>query len=377
MSNYNSPTEFIDLRAQQKEIRFKIDLAIKKVLDHGQYIMGPEVAKFEESLTEFTGAKHAITCANGTDAITLVLMAWGIGPGDVVLVPSFTYVATAEAVAQLGAIPFFFDVRSDTFNANPESFSSALSQAKNSSLNVKAVIAVDLFGQPAEANNFTKIAKNEGIRVLIDAAQSFGGEISSNKVGTMGDATTTSFFPAKPLGCYGDGGAIFTDDDDLAEKLNSIRLHGKGVNKYDHVRVGLNSRLDTIQASILLEKLKIFPNELILRSEVARNYSEILKGFVDTPYTKEEYKSAWAQFTIKVDDNKKLQDFLKENHIPSVIYYPQAISKQPGYLNFPKLNTGVPVSENLSDSVLSLPMHPYLEIDSIEFISNKIIDFYA
>ena len=199
MSNYNSPTEFIDLRAQQKEIRFKIDLAIKKVLDHGQYIMGPEVAKFEESLTEFTGAKHAITCANGTDAITLVLMAWGIGPGDVVLVPSFTYVATAEAVAQLGAIPFFFDVRSDTFNANPESFSSALSQAKNSSLNVKAVIAVDLFGQPAEANNFTKIAKNEGIRVLIDAAQSFGGEISSNKVRTMGDATRKSTLRAPLL----------------------------------------------------------------------------------------------------------------------------------------------------------------------------------
>ena len=248
MSEYTSAINFIDLSAQQKLIRSKIDLGIKKVLDHGQYIMGPEVREFEATLQIFTGAKHAITCANGTDALTLVLMAWGVGYGDAVFVPSFTYVASAEAPSQIGATPFFIDVCEETFNINPESFKQAILDCKGLGLNPAAVIVVDLFGQPADVDSITNIAHSENIKVLVDAAQSFGASSKGRCVGTMGDATTTSFFPAKPLGCYGDGGAVLTDNDNDAELIKSIRLHGKGSEKYDNVRIGLNSRLDTIQA---------------------------------------------------------------------------------------------------------------------------------
>jgi dTDP-4-amino-4,6-dideoxygalactose transaminase len=360
MSEYSAPTQFIDLAAQQKLIRPQLDAAIKKILDHGQYIMGPEVKEFEGQLRGFTGAKHALTCANGTDAMTLVLMAWNVGPRDAVFVPSFTYVATAEAPAQLGAIPFFVDVLEDTFNIDPNSFKQAIIDCRKLGLNPSVVIAVDLFGQPAEVDAITEIAHAENIKVLVDGAQSFGGSSRGRKVGCMGDATTTSFFPAKPLGCYGDGGAVFTSSDNDAEVISSIRLHGKGSQKYDNVRIGLNSRLDTIQAAILIEKLKLFPRELQLRAEVAANYNELLADFFEVPILKADNTSAWAQYTLKMNARDTFQNRLKECQIPSVVYYPIPLSKQLGYQHFPSVSSGVDLSERLAGKVLSLPMHPYL-----------------
>jgi len=286
VSEYSAPTQFIDLAAQQNLIRSKIDLAIKKVLDHGQYIMGPEVKEFEKKLCDYTGSSYALSCANGTVALTLVLMAWGIGPGDAVFVPSFTYVATAEAPAQLGATPFFVDVCERTFNMCPQSLKQAVKDCNKMGLCPAVVIPVDLFGQPADIDPISVIAQENGLKVLIDGAQGFGGVSDGRAVGSMGDATTTSFFPAKPLGCYGDGGAIFTSNSDLAEKINSLRLHGKGSQKYDNVRVGLNSRLDTIQAAILLEKLAIFDEELELRERAAERYSLGLVGMSNLPFVK-------------------------------------------------------------------------------------------
>ena len=364
MSEYSTPAQFIDLAAQQKLIRPQLDLAISRVLDHGQYIMGPEVKEFEGQLREFTGASHALTCANGTDALTLVLMAWGIGRGDAVFVPSFTYVATAESPAQLGATPFFIDVLEDTFNIDPDSFKQAIVDCRKLGLNPSVVIAVDLFGQPADVDAITDIARSENIRVLVDGAQSFGAISKGRRVGTMGDATTTSFFPAKPLGCYGDGGAVFTNSDEDAETINSIRLHGKGSQKYDNVRVGLNSRLDTIQAAILIEKLKIFPNELKMRAKVACLYSELLSNVCSVPTLADYNTSAWAQYTLKLEARDSLQNKLKGVGIPSVVYYPIALSKQIGYRDYPAVSSGVEISEVLVKKVLSLPMHPYLLSDS-------------
>lgn len=360
MSEYSAPTQFIDLAAQQKLIRPHLDAAIKKVLDHGQYIMGPEVKQFEENLREFTGAKYALTCANGTDALTLVLMAWGIGPGDAVFVPSFTYVASAEAPAQLGATPFFVDVDDDTFNLDSRSLKQAILDCRELGLRPAVVIAVDLFGQPADVDAITEVAHPEGIKVLVDGAQSFGASSKGRKVGCMGDATTTSFFPAKPLGCYGDGGAVFTNNDEYAETIDSIRLHGRGSQKYDNVRIGLNSRLDTIQAAILIEKLKLFPEELKLRSRVARTYHELLSDICEVPVILPNTTSAWAQYTVKLEERGSLQSELQANGIPSVVYYPIPLSKQLGYAHFPSVSSGVALSERLAESVLSLPMHPYL-----------------
>ena len=370
MSEYSAPTQFIDLEAQQRLIRPQLDAAIKKVLDHGQYIMGPEVKEFESQLREFAGAKHALTCANGTDALTLVLMAWGVGPGDAVFVPSFTYVATAEAPAQLGATPFFVDVAEDTFNIDPGSFKQAILDSRELGLNPSVVIAVDLFGQPADVDTITDIAHAENVKVLVDGAQSFGGSSKGRKVGSMGDATTASFFPAKPLGCYGDGGAIFTSNDEDSELINSIRLHGRGAEKYDNIRVGLNSRLDTIQAAILIEKLKVFPEELRKRDSVAQRYSESLSGVFKVPHLASESTSAWAQYTLKVDGRDALQALLKNAGVPSVIYYPIPLSQQIGYKHYPSVSKGLVTSEGLSKRVLSLPMHAYLDLSTQE----KIID---
>ena len=372
MSEYTEKTNFIDLAKQQKLIRKQLDIAISKVLDHGQYIMGPEVVRLEENLSSFVGVKHALSCANGTDAITLALMGWEIEKNDAIFVPSFTYVASAESPAQLGAIPFFVDVDSKTFNIDIESFKQAISDAKKIGLKPKAVIAVDLFGQPSDIDQISDVAEENNIKVLVDAAQSFGSSIDGIKTGNFGDATTTSFFPAKPLGCYGDGGAIFTNDDDLAEKVNSIRLHGKGANKYDHIRIGINSRLDSLQAAILIEKLKIFPNELILRNEVASNYTNLLDKFCETPFIKDRNYSSWAQFTIKIENRDQIQKKLKDNNIPSVIYYPKTVNNQDGYRNFPCVSSGLKNSNILSSKVLSLPMHPYLSKEKVKFISDVI-----
>ena len=363
MSEYSAPVQFIDLKAQQNRIRDRIDDAIAAVLDHGQYIMGPEVRRFENDLKAFTGANHALSCANGTDALTLVMMAWGIGPGDAVFVPSFTYVASAETPAQLGATPFFVDVLQDSFNIDPTSFGQAIDEAKSQGLRPAVVIPVDLFGQPANVDAVTEIAHSVGIKVLVDGAQSFGASSHGRCVGTMGDATTTSFFPAKPLGCYGDGGAVFTNNDELAEIINSIRLHGKGSEKYDNVRIGVNSRLDTIQAAILIEKLKIFPVELMARDKVAAAYEDGLGGKVVTPHLAEGLTSAWAQYTLIVDDRSVVQAKLKKEGVPSVVYYPKALTQQDGYSSFPVVSSGVAVSEHLTSKVLSLPMHPYLFAD--------------
>lgn len=372
MSEYSAPVQFIDLAAQQAKIRDKIDAAIARVLDHGQYIMGREVKQFENDLKDFTGANHALTCANGTDALTLVMMAWGIGPGDAVFVPSFTYVASAETPAQLGATPFFVDVLEDSFNVDPESFAQAIDEAKSQGLRPAVVIPVDLFGQPADIDAITDIARPEGVKVLVDGAQSFGATSYGRRVGTMGDATTTSFFPAKPLGCYGDGGAVFTNDDALADVINSIRLHGKGSEKYDNVRIGVNSRLDTIQAAILIEKLKIFPGELLARDKVAAAYNDSLSDKIKTPRVADGLTSAWAQYTLIVDDRPAIQSKLKESGIPSVVYYPKALTQQDGYSSFPIVSSGVSVSEALTGRVLSLPMHPYLERNEIIRICSAV-----
>ena len=295
MNEYTANPRFIDLASQQKLIRHKIDMAISKVLDHGQYIMGPEVSVLEDELKDFAGAKYAITCANGTDAISLVLRAWNISPGTVIFVPSFTYVASAEAVAQLGAVPFFVDVCEKTFNMCPDSLKAAIKECKSLGLRCEAVIAVDLFGQPASIDEIVLIARDENLMVLVDAAQSFGASSRERSVGSLGDATTTSFFPAKPLGCYGDGGAVFTNDNSTAEAIRSLSLHGKGTNKYDHIRVGVNSRLDTIQAAILIEKLKIFPEELKQRNLLADFYNVHLKNILEVPVILGDNISSWAQ----------------------------------------------------------------------------------
>ncbi len=373
MNEYSEPTQFIDLAAQQKLIRPQIDVAIKKILDHGQYIMGPEVKEFEGQLRDFTGAKHALTCANGTDALTLVLMAWGIESGDAIFVPSFTYVSTAEAPAQLGATPFFVDVSEDNFNIDPQSFKQAIIDSRELGLKPKVVIAVDLFGQPADVDAITEIAHAEGIKVLVDGAQSFGATSKDRRVGSMGDATTTSFFPAKPLGCYGDGGAVFSSSDEDAAIINSIRLHGKGSQKYDNIRIGMNSRLDTLQAAILIEKLKIFDKELISRAQVAARYSSALADHFKVPRLNPYTTSAWAQYTLIVDDRQSIQAKLNSSGIPSVIYYPIPLSKQGGYEHYPRVSSKTDVSEALASSVLSLPMHPYLKEVSQDNIITKLL----
>lgn len=359
-----SRIEFCDLKAQQLPIRAAIDAAIKRVLDHGQYIMGPEVGALEAQLAAFTGARHAISCASGTDALLIAMMAKGIGPGDAVLCPDFTYTATPETVALLGATPVFVDVDPATFNIDPAGLASGLQAARARGLKAKAVIAVDLFGLPADYDAIRTFAAAEDLFVLADAAQSFGATYRGRRAGTLGDITATSFFPAKPLGCYGDGGAIFTDDDELAEVMKSIRLHGKGRDKYDIVRIGVNGRLDTIQAAILIEKLKIFPAEIEARNIVAARYSAALKGSVTVPIVPAGLKSVWAQYTLSVREGSR-DDAVKAlagKEIPAQVYYPRPLHCQAAYRHFPAgYDTKNSNSGALSTRVLSLPMHPYLE----------------
>lgn len=370
-NEYSEPTQFIDLASQQRPIRSAIESAIKRVLDHGNYIMGPEVVQLEKQLTAFTGAKNVVSCANGTDALTLVLMAWGVGAGDCVLVPSFTYVASAEVVAQLGAVPLFIDVDDASFNVKPEQVEASVVAATRIGLRPKVVIAVDLFGQPAD-KELLSVAERFDMKLLIDAAQSFGGSIKQMKVGNFGHATTTSFFPAKPLGCYGDGGAVFTNSDADAEIIGSLRLHGRGDNKYDHIAVGMNSRLDTIQAAILIEKLKIFPDELIARQRIADFYSRSLSGFVSVPTISEDRTSAWAQYTIRVPQRAAFQEKMSAAGIPTAIYYPRPLHMQPAYRAFPVCSQGCDVSEALANSVVSLPMHPYLTEEELSVIVDAV-----
>jgi len=357
----DTPIAFIDLKAQRDTIRERIDAAIARVIDHGAFIMGKEVAEFENALASFTRAKYVMGCGNGTDALQLVLMAEGIGPGDAVFAPAMTFVATVEVVALLGATPVFVDVRPDTFNMDAESLEAAIGHAKTLGLKPRLVIPVDLFGQPADYPSIQGVAERYGLKVLADAAQGLGGALNGHSVGTLATWTTTSFFPAKPLGCYGDGGAVMTDDEQGAELIRSLRVHGKGTNKYDNVRVGINSRLDTIQAAVLIEKLAIFRDELLARDKVARRYSEALADVVQTPVLTKGAESAWAQYTMRVESRDKVQAKLKEAGVPTVIYYPVPMNLQSGYKDYPCAPGGVPVSEQLGQDVLSLPMHPYLD----------------
>lgn len=354
--------EFIDLRAQQALIRARIDRAIARVLDHGQYIMGPEVGELERQLTAFTGAKHAITCASGTDALLIAMMAKGIGPGDAIICPDFTYTATPETVALIGATPVFCDVEAASFNIDPAAIESAIATARKAGLTPKGIIAVDLFGLPADYARVREIARAHGLWVMADAAQSFGASLGMARVGTLGDMTATSFFPAKPLGCYGDGGALFTDDDVLADVMRSIRLHGKGGDKYDIVRVGINGRLDTLQAAILIEKLAIFPDEIVARGRVAEAYRLALADVVAVPVVPADRMSVWAQYTLRVPDGRRdvMMKALAAAGIPSQVYYPKPLSQQTAYRHYPVAGNGNPVAARLCSEVLSLPMHPYL-----------------
>lgn len=365
--------EFIDLAAQQARLRPQIDAAIKRVLDHGHYIMGPEIAEFEGALATLTGAKHVISCASGTDALLIGMMALGLKPGDAVLCPGFTYTATPEAIALLGATPIFIDVDADDFNLDPAKIAGGIALAKEKGLNPVGLIAVDLFGLPADYEAIKAAAGD--LWIMADAAQSLGAYTPQGKVGTFGTITATSFFPAKPLGCYGDGGAILTESDELAAICQSIRLHGRStVDKYDIERIGVNGRLDTIQAAILLQKLSVFEEEIALRQAVAARYNAAFADVAAVPPMPEGVTSVWAQYTLKVPAHRRdaIQAALKADGIPTAVYYPRPLHHQGAYKHYPFVGNGLPTSEALSREVLSLPMHPYLQADEQDIIIERV-----
>jgi dTDP-4-amino-4,6-dideoxygalactose transaminase len=358
------PIPFIDIAGQRRRLGTAIDEAVSRVLAHCQFINGPEVTALEAALAAFSGAKHVVSCASGTDALLMVLMAKNVGPGDAVLCPSFTFCATGEAVALTGATPVFVDVDEASFNMDVASLKRGIATAKARGLNPVAVIPVDLFGQSADHDAVGAVAAAEGLFVLDDAAQGFGASFKGRKLGTFGLATATSFFPAKPLGCFGDGGAIFTDDDELAETLRSIRAHGQGSDRYDNVRVGLTGRLDTLQAAILIEKLKIFEDEIAARNRVADRYARGLGNVVTVPHLASGCTSVWAQYTIRLPNGTDRDAFaaaLKAQGVPTAIYYTRSMHQQTAYRAFPVADGGLPVSERLSNDVISLPMHAYLD----------------
>ena len=365
--------EFLDLKTQQKRIRKPLEKRINKILDHGAYIMGPEVFELEEKLANYCGVKHAISCSSGTDALLIPLMAWGIGPGDAVFTTPFTYVATAEVISILGATPVFVDVYESTFNIDCEKLEIEIKRVKeDGKLKPKAIIPVDLFGLPARYRLITKIAEKYNLKVIEDAAQSFGGAIRNEKVGTFGDVAATSFYPAKPLGCYGDGGAIFTNDDNLAEECKAIRIHGTKNDKYNSEMIGLNGRLDSIQAAVLLEKLTIFDEEKEMRKKVDTKYRDF---FNNAQYHPKNYSSANALFSI-VLGSKSYRDSLirklSKNNIPTVIYYKFPIHLMKGFKYLGYNSGDLPVSESLSRKIVSLPMHPYIKEEEIESLVNFI-----
>jgi dTDP-4-amino-4,6-dideoxygalactose transaminase len=358
------PIPFIDVAAQRARLGKSIDTAVARVLDHCQFINGPEVAQLEADLAAFCGAKHVVACSSGTDALLMVLMAKGVGRGDAVLCPTFTFCATGEVVALTGATPVFVDVDEATFNMDVASLRRGVAVARRAGLKPVAVMPVDLFGQSADHDAIAAVADDEGMFVLDDAAQGFGASYKGRRLGALGLATATSFFPAKPLGCFGDGGAVFTDDADLAATLRSIRVHGHGADKYDNIRIGLTARLDTIQAAILIEKLKIFDDEIAARNAVADRYARGLGNIVATPRLAPGCTSVWAQYTIRLPEGVDRDGFaaaLKAQGVPTAIYYPKSVHQQTAYRDFPVADGGLPVSERLSKDVISLPMHAYLD----------------
>lgn len=356
--------EFIDLKAQQSRIKAEIDAGIQRVLAHGQYILGPEVAELEEKLAAYVGAKYCITCANGTDALQVVQMAFGIGPGDEVITPGFTYIATAETVAVLGATPVYVDVNPKTYNLDVEKLEAAITPR------TKAIIPVSLYGQCADFDAINAIAAKYNIPVIEDAAQSFGATYKGRKSCNLSTVACTSFFPSKPLGCYGDGGAIFTNDDELAKVIRQIARHGQD-RRYHHIRVGVNSRLDTLQAAILLPKLEILDEEMQARQHVADTYTKLFNeaGILTTPFIEAYNQSAWAQYTIQVDHRSEIQEKLKAQGIPTAVHYPIPLNKQPAVANE---NAILPVGDAIAECVMSLPMHPYLTLEAQEKIVNSL-----
>ena len=383
--------QFIDLAAQQERIRERIEANIAAVLDHGKYIMGPEIQSLEEKLAQYVGVKHAISCASGTDALLLALMAYEIGPGDAIFTTPFTFIATGEVISLLGATPVFVDIDPRTFNIDPSKLEPAVmavldNQATDhdhplprtgARLVPRGIIAVDLFGLPADYDNLNAFAGRHGLFVLEDAAQSFGAEYKGNKACNLAQIGGTSFFPAKPLGCYGDGGMCFSDDDNLYEIMMSLRVHGKGTHKYDNVRIGMNGRMDTLQAAVLLAKFDIFPEEIELRQQVARRYSQLLnqQAEVQTPVVPEKMTSAWAQYSVLAKDEThrtQLQAKLKETGIPTAIYYPKPLHLQTAFKSLGYKEGDFLISEDFSGRIFSLPMHPYLSNSDQEIIVRNL-----
>ena len=372
MSTNITSIPFIDLKAQQEKIRPQIDAAIQKVLDSGQYIMGPAVEELEMNLAKYTGAKYALTCSSGTSALVLAMMVLGLKPKDAVFVPSFTFIATAEAVLLAGGVPVIVDVEKNTFNMDPNDLKKAILDAKKEGLNPKIVVPVDLFGCPANYSEIIKIAKENNMKVVGDGCQSFGASLNNKKVGSLADITATSFFPAKPLGCYGDGGALFTDNLEYFDLMRSFRVHGMGTDRYENVRIGINGRLDTIQAAILLVKMTVLDEEFKKRNKIATKYRNEIKN-VNHQIIPNEVNSAWAQFSFLLPGNTqqrtKIQNILKEKGIPTMIYYPIPIHRQTAYAKYADKRV-FPVSDLLAEKIMSIPMHPYLD----EKTQNYIID---
>jgi len=370
--------EFRDLKKQYQVLKPEIDSAINKVLTDCNFISGKQVSDLEERLATYVGVKHCVTCANGTDALALMMMVWEVKPGDAVFVPDFTFFATGEVVSFEGATPIFVDVDENTYNMNPECLEKAISKViSEGRLNPKAIIPVDLFGLPADYEAILKIAEKYNLLVLEDGAQGFGGMMNGRRACSFGQAATTSLFPSKPLGCYGDGGAVFTNDDETADFLRSICVHGKGRTKYDNIRIGMNSRLDTIQAAILQVKLDAFENyELTHVNRAAKWYTERLKDKVKTPIIPNGFYSSWAQYTIALDDKEQrdaVRKKLKEQGIPTMVYYPKPMHSQLAFENIP-YDKGCPVTERLCNTVLSLPMHPCLKEEEVEFAVNALLN---
>ncbi|NTU67432.1 MAG: DegT/DnrJ/EryC1/StrS family aminotransferase [Chlorobiaceae bacterium] len=370
--------QFIDLITQKNRIRERVMQRLEAIVDHGQYVMGPEVPELEKQLAAYVGTKHCVSCSSGTDALLMPLMAMGVGPGDAVLTTPFTFVATAEVISLAGATPVFVDVLPGTFNIDPDLVGAAVGQARAKGLNPKALIPVDLFGLPADYGRLEQVAAENGIWILEDAAQGFGGTFRGRRAGCFGLVGATSFFPAKPLGCYGDGGAVFTDDDELDRVLRSVRVHGQGDgdDKYFNVRIGINGRLDTMQAAVLLEKLAIFDDELVARQRVADAYSSRLRGRVEVPEVPSGYTSSWAQYSVLASctaERERIMGALQQAGIPSVVYYRIPLHLQKAYLDLGYAKGDFPISEDFSSRVFSLPMHPYLKDEDIEEICAVIL----
>jgi len=366
------PIPFVDLQAQRRRLGDSVEEGMRRVLTHGQFVMGPEVGQLEKALSEFCGVPHVIACANGTDALNLAMRALGIGAGDAVIVPAFSFSASVEAVLLLGATPVFCDVLADSCNIDIKSMAGAVAAAREAGLNPRAVMPVDLFGLPADYATLDAAAASLGLAIVADAAQSFGASRGNRQVGTFGNIAATSFFPSKPLGCYGDGGAVFTADAEAAALLRSLRQHGEGRDRYDTVRIGINSRLDSLQAAVLLAKLSIFAEEIELRQKVAERYSAALADVVEVPVIDRKARSVWAQYTVKVDNRNSVAAGLKAVGVPTAIYYPRSLNHQPAYRGYPTVAGGVPVAEALAQRVLSLPCHPYLDMATQDYVIDQL-----